>query len=290
MFLRFHQRNRARVVNHESLGSYNVRGVRLLKGKEPIFQKIVFELRYRQGFSYLDKCGRMINAITENHPEWTLDPGKPNPQNAALISLSNSCVLHVGTRKLDLSLEIPAGGDTLEDDGLDEYADQVENTTAIIIDQLGLNEYDRIGCRVWYIFPCETQEESESWLNSLGCYSVSNNLVSAFGDSVEAAGLSVIVNGEDRDYRIAFNGVQRAAELDLGDAVLNVRPRDLDKKQQELLKHQEKTKARMRRAPSFPAMIDIDAYVEEPQSPEPKHFVTSTHGDILDRLRSAITE
>lgn len=261
---------------------------KLLNGKEPILQKIVFELRYRRGFSYLDKCGRTINAIIDDFPEWTTDPGNPNPQAASLISLANSCVLSIGTKKLDLSLEIPVGGESLAQDGVEKFADQADHSTAIVVDQLGLDQFDRIGCRLWYIFPCESQEESENWLTSLDCYSVNASLVEAFGSSTEALGVSIVITGEDRTYRVAFNGVQRTATVDLGRGILNVRVRDLDSDQQEMLRKQELTKARVRRASEFPAMVDVDAYVENPESPNPRDFVLSTYAEALQRLRKAV--
>jgi hypothetical protein len=224
----------------------------------------------------------------DDYPEWTADPVDPNPQSASLISLANSCVLSIGTRKLDLSLEIPVGGAPLEKDDVDKFSDQVDHSTAIVTDQLGLCEFDRIGCRLWYIFPCDTQEDSESWLASLKCYAVSPALVRAFGGTQEALGVAVVITSGDRTYRVAFNGVQRTASVDLGKAILNVRVRDLGHDQRRMLREQEKTKARIRQSPEFPAMIDIDAYVENPESLEARDFVSSSHAEALERLRNAV--
>jgi hypothetical protein len=267
-----------------------VKGTTLLKRKEPILQKIVFELRYRRGYSYLDKCGRTINAIMDDHPEWTPDPGNPNPQAASMVSLNNSSILTIGTKKLDLSLEMPIEGEPLTQDEINKFADQVEHSSAIVTDQLGLREFQRMGCRLWYIFPCDSQAESEQWLASLGCYTVDQKLIDAFGSTVEALGVAVVIVGTDRTYRMAFNGVQRTTAVDLGKGILNVRVRDLNVGQQEMLRKQERTKARIRRMPMFPAMIDIDAYVDEPASPDARNFVTTTHEEALTRLRQAVGE
>jgi hypothetical protein len=265
-----------------------VQGVRLIKGKEAILDKIVFELRYQRGFTYLDRCGRMLNALIDDHPEWTVDPNHPNPQSASLISLANSCVLSMGTRKMDLALEIPIGGESLAEDSIVVFADQVDHAASVVMDQLGLDKFDRIGCRLWYVFPAESKEESEEWLQSLGCYSVSQTLIRAFGGAMEALGVAVVISSHDRKYRISFNGVERTATLDLGNAVLNIRIKDLPSGQQELLREQERTKARVRRTPDFPAMIDIDAYVENPEAPDAKAFVKSTYDESLEYLRRAV--
>ena len=265
-----------------------MRGIHTLRGKEPILQKIVFELRYRHGFMYLDRCGRMINTIIREYPEWTIDPSNPNPQGATLVSLANSCVLSVGTRKLDLAIEMPLGGEPLREDDVTDVADQVDTTTAVVVDLLDLTDFSRIGCRLWYLFPCQNQQEAESWLASLGCYSVSDGLKAAFGGATEAIGISVVISGEDRKYRIAFNGVQRAATVDVGKEVLNVRAKDLPVDQRKMLLEQEKAKSRLRQAPDFPAMIDIYAFVEDPESPDPRAFVITTHKTALEQLRKAV--
>jgi hypothetical protein len=157
-----------------------------------------------------------------------------------------------------------------------------------VIDQLGIDDFERIGCRLWYIFPCDTQEESEAWLESLKCYSVNTKLIESFGGVNEAIGVSIIIAGGDRKYRIAFNGVQRAATVDLGKGVLNIRIKELSEDQKEFLKEQEKTRARIRRAPDFPAMIDIDAFVEDPESVSAVDFVRTTFDEALARLRQAV--
>jgi hypothetical protein len=260
----------------------------VLNGREAILEKVVFELRYRHGFTYLDKCGRLINELTGAHAEWTIDPGNPNPQGASLISLANSCVLNMGTKKMDLALEIPVGGEGLTDESMAQFADQVDHSTIILCDILGLKEFDRIGCRLWYIFPGESQSSSEEWLCSLKCYAVSEKAIQAFGGTKEAVGVSIIIGGDDRNYRVAFNGVERAVSVDLGKAILNVRAKDLSSGQQKLLHDQQRTKARIMRTPTYPAMIDVDAYVEDPEMPACKEFVLSTASGMIDRLKMAI--
>jgi hypothetical protein len=58
-----------------------------LNNKASILHKIVFEVRYNQGFSYLDRCGKTINAIQSEFPEWAIKGNVPDPANAGLVSL-----------------------------------------------------------------------------------------------------------------------------------------------------------------------------------------------------------
>jgi len=57
-----------------------------IKAKAAILHKIVFEVRYRYGYTYLDKCGKTINLIMRDAPEWIVRADQPNPQLAPMVS------------------------------------------------------------------------------------------------------------------------------------------------------------------------------------------------------------
>ena len=84
-----------------------------LKRKLGLLQKVAFELRYRRGYSYLDKCGRTIDALMTQQNEWVLKDDSVSPQNAPLLSLRNQAALNFSSKKLDLGLEMRPGGDPL---------------------------------------------------------------------------------------------------------------------------------------------------------------------------------
>jgi hypothetical protein len=258
-----------------------------VRGKEAILHKIFFDLRYRYGMTYLDRCGRTVNAIMRDHPEWTLLSDHPNPQDAPLISLTNSAAFHFSGRKLDLSLERPIGEDPLSSEDVEQFAGQVDDIADVVIDQLGLKEFSRVGFRAWFIFPCASKDEAEMWLQSLGCFSASADLASTFHGQIEAVNLAVVIAGDDRKFRIAFTGVERQAQLDIGQGILNVRIRDLNKDQREMLLEQQKVKARLRR-PEHAAMIDVDAYQEDPAILSPRVFVESSYTSIVENLEQVL--
>src|SRR5215471_10104339 len=108
--------------------------LRMVRGKEAILQKIVFELRYWYGMTYLDRCGRTVNEIMREHPEWTLLSDHPNPQDAPLVSITNGCVFHFSGRKLDLALERELGKEPLEATDVEAFALQVGEVTSLVVD------------------------------------------------------------------------------------------------------------------------------------------------------------
>jgi hypothetical protein len=260
-----------------------------VRGKEAILHKVVFELRYWYGMTYLDRCGRTVNAIMKDYPEWTLLSDHPNPQSAPLVSLTNSCRFNFSGRKLDLSLERPLGEDPLGPDDVEQFADQTEKVTAVVLDQLGLQEFSRIGFRTWFLFPGESQDDSERWLQGLGCFSVSAEVASSFRGEVEAVSVAVVIAADDRKYRLAFSGVERQAQVKIGEGLLNVRTRDLHEKQHQVLLEQQRIKARLHRSPEHAAMIDVDVYTEEPVVIEPpRKFIETAYAGVVANLRQVL--
>jgi len=266
-----------------------IQGVAMkIGGRDAILQKVVFELRCRNGYTYLDSCGRTVNTIMREQPEWVLRSESASPQNAPLLSLRNSCIFNFSSLKCDLSIERAPDKDPLGEKDVEVFAEQAENLHAIVADCLGLREFTRIGFRAWYIFGCSSSEDSEKWLLGLGCYQIGTNLRSAFDNAeVESGSLSVVIVGEDRKFRIAFNGVELQAQIDFGSGILSVRPRDLPTDQHRVLLEQERVRQRMRQMPEFAAMIDIDAFQEEPLVVAPKDFITTSCREFLPRLQKA---
>ena len=85
--------------------------------------------------------------------------------------------------------------------------------------------------------------------------------------------VAIVVVGTDAKYRIAFNGVERQAQFDFGQGLLNIPARSLHKGQHEHLQKQLEIKKRMRQNPEFAIMIDIDCFVDDPEIIEPTNFI-----------------
>ena len=259
-----------------------------LSKKEAILHKVVFELRYQFGLTYLDRCGRTANKIMRECPEWALLSEHPDPQSAPLVNLETSGVFNFNARKLDLSLERNLKVEPLDDQDIKKFADQVGALTSIVIDQLALEEFTRIGFRAWYVFQCQSRQDAEQWLKGLGCYSVSSSVEEAFQGTIEAINVAVVVSGSDRKFRVSFNGVERQAELEVGQAILNIRARDLPKNQREHLQEQARVQKLLRQSPEHAAMIDVDVFQDDPEVVAPQDFVETSFSELFARLKQAV--
>lgn len=259
-----------------------------IRGRECIVHKVVYELRYHHGLTFLDRCGRTVNQIMKGHPEWTLLSDQPNPQNAPLVSMANSCQFNFNARKLDLSLERTLGEDPLTPDDIDQFSVQSEAISSIVVDQLGLTDFPRIGFRIWLLFATNSKQQSEAWLRDLGCFWINERVAAEFEGEVDAASVAVVVKANSRTHRIAFTGVERQAQLKIGDAILNLRPRDLHKDQRKVLLEQQRIRSQMIRSPEHAAMIDVDTYQEDVMDCRAREFIATSYNKAIESLERVL--
>jgi hypothetical protein len=268
-----------------------------IKGQFPHVFRVAFELKYNFGFTYLDRCGRTVNLILREHPEWILANAQPNPQNAPLVSTRNSCRFNFSAERLDLSILMPLKGDAIAQEDLDAFYVQTEQLTSIVVDQLSLDDFSRLGCRIWWLVPFAEKRQAEAWLRGLDLFTISPSLLSSFGGEVEDVVIGVGITSTDRKFRIGLEVVERAVAMDLGDSVFNIPPHKLKQTNEkgkkgrdrlDALVASQRVKKVMQQNQPFGVMIDVDASQEEPEVIHAGEFVKSSFGSALDKLRQAI--
>jgi hypothetical protein len=263
------------------------RGVRLISGKEPLLRQLIFEVRYRGGFTYLDKCGRILNLISRDYPEWVIG-NEITPQSAPLYSMVNGCRFNFSATRFDFNLDKTVG-DPITDE-VQQFIDQVGTLSQVIINELALKDFIRMGVRGFYFFPCDSKDESEKWLRDLAIYTVSPRVTSAFGDQIEGGSFGVVVSGSECRYRIAANGVEISAQMNVGTEILSVRASTLKEDRLKHLVKQREVERQLRINPGFAAVIDIDAFHEDPPSIDPRDFARRNLDTFLDKLRRALSQ
>lgn len=179
--------------------------------------------------------------------------------------------------KIDLSLDRSVQEGDINEESLKQFADDAEQLSAIVADQLALAEFSRIGCRIWYLIPANTIEEAWSYLDSLKLYQIAPEIGAAFGGKQESTSMSISIVGEDRKFRLSLSTGERNIEVDLGDAVANVPIYMLPSKER-LKANLGKLEAgkRRRKFPLFATVIDVDAFRDEPETVKPSEFVQSS--------------
>ncbi len=258
-----------------------------INGKNSILQKLIFEVRYEYGYAYLDKCGRIVNAITREFPEWAIRAIDVN--GASLVNLRDDCSLSFSSKKFDFSLEQDPGSASLSLENLADFAEQAELLSAILIEQLGLKDFTRMGFRSFHWFSCGNINDAIAWIDSLGFYSVLNKLEDAFGGKREATSFTVIIPGENWKYRIELIAVERHLQFNFDHEMLKTPPHLLHRNQRQHLLNQMATRKKLEANPPFAAVIDVDVFQEFPLVVTPDNFIKSSYQELTNRLKAAVS-
>jgi len=246
-------------------------------GREAYYHKLVYEVRYDQGFVYLDRCGTTSNRIAKSFPEWIVSVQNINPQQAPFTHAIKGIKFNFGPLKYDFSLDQRINANTpLGREDIDDFVHEVESVSTIVHEELELSHFTREGVRVWYIFPTKSDDESLEWICKLRGLSVGEDVPSAFSGVLESLSYTLVIKSDERKFRVTVSAVERTEQLDIGSETLRTLPRNLPKKQREHLLEQLKSKHRLLVNPHCGVMIDVDAYVEDPIEISPEDFITES--------------
>jgi hypothetical protein len=131
----------------------------IFKGRSSICHKLVYEVRYNYGFTYLDRCGITVNKVMKNDPEWILSDASPNPQNAPLISLKNGTRFNFSSLKYDFALDQQVGANKDLKGDISDFIEQTSFISTIVHEMLDLTDFKRVGFRIWYLFSSNSKED-----------------------------------------------------------------------------------------------------------------------------------
>ena len=261
--------------------------VHLINGKEPVLRQMVCEVRFRDGHLYLDHCGRLLKKLIHSSPEWVLG-SQSNPNGTVVYNLAEGLVLTFSMNGVSLDLNKSGTDEFIEQNEAKQFAPMAEDALGLVFDEFEVKDWSRIGFRELYYFPAESKAETHKWLNDLGIFSASLNLAASFKGNFEEIGFSLAMEGEENSYRIALNGVERPAQVPIGDATLTVRSSGLHQKVDAALKKAIKKQRQKQINPAFAAVLDIDAYRNDPAELDVANFIQECNSNNLGRFRSAV--
>jgi hypothetical protein len=260
--------------------------VKLLKGKEPFLRRMVSEVRFHDGQLYLDHTGRLLKKLVRD-TAWVTAPD-PTPQGTTVFHMVEGLRLSFSMHGASLDLDCSNSDDVIDSEDAVRYIARAEDILGLIGDELEVTEYERLGFRQWYYFSFESKEETERWLRDLRLFSFSADLAASFEATAEAMGVSLILQGQECHYRIALNGIERPAQLPMGDTSLNVRASAVSQKQKAVLVEALKQKRKKQISSSYAAVLDMDTYRNEPKELDLGKLLKETLEGNLERFRNAL--
>jgi hypothetical protein len=259
-----------------------------IRGKEPLLRHLVCEVRYQDGQLYLDRCGRALRTLAKIAPDWVIAT-EPSVQGTTLYHLHDGLQLNFSRVGASLSLDKSSADEVINPEEQQEFFNQIELALGTILDELEVTEFSRVGYREYYYFPFDGKEESEKWLQELGIVTIAPGVYETFAAAPDALGIAIVMQGADCRYRIGLNGIERAAQVPVGDTLLNVRPSAAPKGQRQALLASLKKQRQRQINTAFAVVLDIDAFLLDPEGEvDVRTFVEEQAPHNLQRFREAL--
>jgi hypothetical protein len=259
----------------------------VLQGKEPLLRRMVCEVRYQDGQLYLDHSGRLLRRLMKEAPEWILG-ANPTAQGTNLYNVQTGSLLGFTMNSASLSLDKTSADEVIGPEEIEAFLGQVDSTLGLVLDELEVTEFNRIGYRDLYYFSCDNKEESEKWLMNLGLVSVPPGVSQAFSSTLEGLGVTLAMQGPECHYRVGLNSMERAAQIPVSDAVLSIQPSVAPRPQRKALMESLKVRRQRQINSAFAVVLDIDAFLLDPEEPDIHGFVEERVKTNLEYFREAL--
>lgn len=235
--------------------------------KTLLLPKIVFEVRYKQGYRYLDRCGEMMIEIENKLKNW--NAVEATITGCQMENKTEKMIFNCSSVKLDLAQY------DKKDLKLSSFFDSAVATFGIVSKNLGIREFVRFGLRYWFFYPVASMEEGRKMLSANKFFNINTGIEEMFGKPVKDRSFVVIVDKNNFGHRISLNLVHKEG-IDLekpADAFLTTTPHKLPKGQKEALLAQLEKKKRDSERPDVAILVDIDNYKDSPKEDELKDFI-----------------
>lgn len=237
----------------------------------PVMDSVHFEIRYAYGHLYLDRCGQCLNDIERNCEGWrtiTAEPGRgrlERPEKSFNIEF-NSEHFVFSSRKSS-KLEIKA------------IAREANTIWKIIEANLGLEEYLRQGCRIYYIIAAESIEYAEKLLEKAELNVQIPKKLTEAEFKRKNLDITIVLAKEKYEYRVQLMAITRYEAMNPDNLIMSD-PRFLSSRQQEIRKAKRIQLAEYSSNPMYAISLDVDCSQAQPEKISVEDFIIE-HSDIV---------
>ena len=225
--------------------------------------RCVFELRYEQGEFYWDRCGRIARQLAAREG-WELKSLDFN--GCHICQEEKNLIFSYTPSKLDLTQS--QNRDISELMPPAEFAAIATEFSGIVIEVLDINTFPRIGFRHWTLFGTESIEEASKKIGEVSFFRPCEAL-SDLGE-LSLMSHSVVITRPDFMVRVAIAPFEQ--QINIAPSVLEAAKAKAShrypKEQRSILLQKLKAKKAIKEYPAVGMMIDLDAYIEDPEYPD----------------------
>jgi hypothetical protein len=236
--------------------------------------KIVFEVRYAFGHTYLDRCGQTLVDIERGVPGWI--PGEVDVQRGVVFHATNGYTITFHSSAFNFnatSSEDPQHLKNLEDIG-----EQLDAVWKIVSSNLGIREFVRMGARFFYLVPTNSMEESERVIERSGLQLTTTGLDDY---KLMRRNLVGVFSKDSVEYRVGLSGITRTSAQQ-APPILTTLPHLLPRHQREAQIEMLKARTRYRKDPRHAASFDVDCVIFDPPSVSPSSYLVEQSRIVAD--------
>jgi hypothetical protein len=231
---------------------------------QPVLDNLHFQIAYASGHLYFDRCGQCINDIECSCEGWLNTA--VDTQSGSMERPDKSFVLIFNNHQFTFSVQKAFKVD------IKDIAKEVAMLWKIIQANLGLDEYIKVGCRINYLLPTQSLEESEKKLQKAELNIDVPKRLTDSGFNIRNRNMLVVLNKSDIDYRIQLRGITRYEAMN-PDAIMKTEPRLLSKKQDLFRIARIKQLADYSASPMYAVNLDVDCVFIKPNNISVEEYI-----------------
>lgn len=265
--------------------------------KTEVIHRYVYELRFDFGQVYWDRAGRIAKEILSQREEWDFD--RIDINHCQLAHRDLNLAFNFGHARLDLSQTQSANVETLLSVG--EFGALADTITTVVVENLELEFFPRIGFRVWRLYPSADREQSHELVRNLKLFKLESELADAIGEVSEVSH-RLVSDRQKHMVRIAVAAFEQ--QIELPPSLIRAakmkpykqttepqRSSGIDRRRRILIDRL-KAEKKIAHYPQFGVLLDLDAYIEDPPYPDDlsvSDFIAAAFEDFEQLRRTVLT-
>ncbi len=161
--------------------------------------RVILELRYDEGFLYYDNCGATNLAIKNQFPNWVWE--KTNTELSVFKDFRRRIELVFNYKHIRFVQD--------QVENLNQFKKATKQMTPIILKNLKIDSFSRIGNRFLYVMPLENVKEGLEILRKNKLIGIPEDKLKLFGENPKKTNFVLYIRDGDFQYRTEITTIER---------------------------------------------------------------------------------
>ncbi len=171
-----------------------------------VLEQLTFEVRYENGYLYLDNCGKICRKILNKWPSAKVDGASVN--EAKIQIPEKQLTLAFSPERLAMTQQYS--------DGISDFGEFSDFAVSTVRELLEISAFTRVGNRFVYLLKVDDEKESLVLMSKTGFFNFPSEKVSQIGDAVKNAKMTFqVYRDEEVSYVFNISHVNRTLNIRL---------------------------------------------------------------------------